>query len=646
MFNDKEAVEHYNEAHRQGVAFWNPFLQEAEKDLRISMGDQWKAADATKLKNEFRHPFVFNKTKRLIRLISGYQRKNRLALKVEPVEGSDEQTADQLSGLILHIMQACNGYHTMSEAFMNGPLKTGINLIDVYPDFQDDPLNSDIKLGRIPYNKFMLDPFFSNRDLSDCSWVQRREYFTKDQVKALLPMRAAAIEKLPDKDRDDKFVMYQPPFDITGEKLMSYDEFWVRAWNKSSLLVDRETGHTMPDLNPAKVKLLMKAFPNLELLPTYKKTIELYILVNGVTMWKGADPYGLEDFPFVPLMGFWDPEYNESHWKLQSLIRCMRDPQDETNKRRSKILDMIDSQISSGWKAEEGSVVNPSSMYQSGQGKVVWMNEDKFEKAIPLDIPDIPQGMFRLMEVLDKDIIEIPGGTGELMGAPAPGDAKLQMSGVLGKLRQGAALVGFQDFFDDYRLAKSLVGRKIVKLIQSNYTPEKVQRILNEPPAQEFYKKDFGKYDCVPQEGVLSDTQRQMYYAELLNLKEMQAPIPWSAILDAAPIQHKSKLKEFMKQAEDQAAKDAQYDKLMERLSAALIQAETASKIAGEGEKRTQAIENQAGAALDRIKAMREMEQIDEKSFLEILKTILAIEKMGEVPKTAGQKPAGQSPTK
>jgi len=73
MLNDQEAVERFNEAYTQGISFWSPFLHEAELDLKIAMGDQWKTADKAKLKREFRHPMVFNKTKRIIRLISGYQ---------------------------------------------------------------------------------------------------------------------------------------------------------------------------------------------------------------------------------------------------------------------------------------------------------------------------------------------------------------------------------------------------------------------------------------------------------------------------------------------------------------------------------------------------------------------------------------------
>jgi len=634
MLTDKEAREEYHNAYSQGLSFWGAFLAEAEKDLEITLGNQWSPRDKAILTAQNRNAMVFNKTKRITRLISGYQRKNRLAMKIDPVEGSDEQTANQLTGIVMHVMSSCNGYHTMSDAFEKGPLKTGINLINVYPDYITDPLNGDIKIARIPYNKFMLDPYFSDIDLSDCGWLIRREYFPRKQVQALLPMVGNKLAQVPDRSRDDKFQYFRPPIDLAGKQMMAYDEFWKRDFMTAKFLVDRQTG-SMEEITGAsreRLSMLMKAYPSLTVVKRQKPIVELYILVNGECMWKGEDPYGLGDIPYVAMVGFWEPEYNESDWKLQALVRCIRDPQDETNKRRSKMLDMIDSQISSGWKAEERSVVNPKALYQSGQGQVVWMKDGKFALAEKLETADIPQGLFRLMETLDRDIIDIPGINEEALGQAIGENSIQKISGVLGKLRQGAALTGLQDLFDNYRLTKAEVGRKIVRMVQSCYRPEKVMRIINEQPTPEFYNKDFGKYDCIPQEGVISDTQRQLYYTELIGLKEMGAPVPWTAIIDAAPVQHKNKLRDAISQAEQAQAKEAQFQQLMNRLSAALVQAEAQQNLAGMNEKLTQAMQNRANAALDRIKAMKELGNMDEKQLLEILKIILEIEKMGEQP--------------
>ena len=114
------------------------------------------------------------------------------------------------------------------------------------------------------------------------------------------------------------------------------------------------------------------------------------------------------EYPFVLSLGFFDPEYgDDSKYKIQSVSRITRDPTTETNKRRSQMLDIIESQINSGWIARVGKVVNKDELYQSGQGPVIWVDE---QTAVPLGqivekIPpaQIPQGMFQLTELFDAD---------------------------------------------------------------------------------------------------------------------------------------------------------------------------------------------------------------------------------------------------
>jgi len=638
----KGKKDEWNECYNEASAYWAPFLTEAELDLRAHMGDPWSSADKIWLKTQGREAKVFNKIQRVNRLISGFQRKNRLSMKIGPVEDSDEKTASQLSGIIQHIMNN-KAYHTMSEAFEGGTLKTGINLINIYLDTSEDMIDGDIRLKRIPYNKFLLSPYFSERDLSDCSYLLRREYLSQNEVKVLLPMKMKEIEQL-GASGDNKFSFFAPPTQNSRGSLLAYDEFWQLDYKEVKQIIDPVSG-AVSEWRGTKEQLkeVQIDFPKAKVVPLMKRTVHLTILVNGEVFWSGDDPNGIGEYPYVPIMGFWQPEYDESEYKLQALTRCMRDPQDDFNKRRSQVKDLIESQISSGYKVEEGSVVNPKSLFQAGQGKVVWAKKGQLDKIQQLNMGDIPPGLFQIMDILDRDIVEIPGGTDELLGTPQ--NANTPVAGVLGKLRQAAGLVGLQDIFDNYRLAKTFVGNKIIKMVQKNYSPEKVKRILNEEPAPEFYKESFGRYDCTVQEGVLTDSQREMYYAELVELKDKGAPIPWTAILEVAPLQHKDRLLEQMKQAEAGAAEEAKFDKLMERLTAALMQSETMSNVEGARAKTAKAMEDKADAALTRIKTMREVGQIDDKNFMETLKLILEIEKMGSQPAPTPAAPGTQPKT-
>ena len=625
---DANTKKEFDEAYEQAFRYWQPYFVEAKNDIKFSLGDQWTSQDKAYLEQQRRNALVFDKVRRVLRSISGYQRKNRLALKVDPVEGSDELTAAQLSAVILWVMQYQNGYHTMSNAFTQGPLKTGINLVNFYLDYSDDPVHGDICFRRTPYNKFLLDPNFSELDFTDLQYLLRREYLSRDSAKSLLPKRASEIEKLHPRGRDLKYPYFYPSKDIQKENLMAYDEFWVREFKKVTVLLDPATGAQKEwTADEKRLRLFLKEFPHIKTIDRYRKTVKLRILVEGEVMYNGPGPAGIDDYQYIALMGFWDPEYDQAKWKLQGAVRCMRDPQTESNKRRSKMLDIIDSQISSGWKAEENSVVNPKAMYQSGQGAVVWTKQGSFEKVEKLTAADIPTGMFNLTDLFDKDLIETAGANQELFGMAESED--VEIAAILAKIRQGAALTVMQDLFDNHRLSKKLLGMKLIKVIQKNWGPEKIQRIINQQPSPEFYTRHFGKYDAVPVEGLLTDTQRQMYYAQLNGLKRMGAPIPWAAIIDAMPLQDKRRLQEIIAQEEKKQAQmgQAQAQELMLKNRAMI--AKIMSDTANAEEQRAQAVENRSNAALDRIRTIRELAKLDDDRLLQYLDFVLRLENHG-----------------
>ena len=606
----------YNEAAR----IWEPWWTEAKIDLKYYLGDQWKAVDKKYLENLKRNALVFNKIRKGIKLLTGIQRKNRLSLKIDPIEGSDELTASQLSGIVQWGMQAKDGYNVLSEAFEQGPLKTGLNLIRLFIDYNEDPVNGDVCFRRVPYNKGMLDPNFMERNGEDSRFFLFREYLTEEDLNIIFPNHKKDISKMSPRGNDQKYSHLPYQKDMFGKDKFRYDEFWRRTNRKVQILLDPKTG--AQKIWPADEKRLsafLQFFPGIKVLNKYVKTVELLIFVDDELFYKGPDPSGLDDFSMVPLIGFWDPEYDEMKWKLQGLVRCMRDPAEEGNKRRSKFLDMMDNQLASGWAFEEGALVDPTAVFQTGQGFPIVLKQGKVygTHLIKIEPVDIPEGFFRFNELMDKDVLDIPGITGELLGMPENED--LQIAGILAKLRQSAGLTTFQDLFDNFRMSQKNVGQKYAQIIQKNFGPEKVKRILNQEPSREFYTKDFGKYDCTPTEGVLTDTQRQMYFTQLLQLKAMGLAIPGTEIIDAAPIEQKDRLKKAIAEAEKAQTQAQKAQMMMEMLTQAMMQSQIQSDIAGAEQKRSAAKENIANMWLDRVKTIKEMSNLENKDLMDII---------------------------
>ena len=82
--------ESYSKNSQANQSYWI----EGTKDVRFKAGDQtlWN-----ELYNQYpsyqRKQFNFNKIRRIINMITGFQRKNRKSTSCMPIEGSDEETS-------------------------------------------------------------------------------------------------------------------------------------------------------------------------------------------------------------------------------------------------------------------------------------------------------------------------------------------------------------------------------------------------------------------------------------------------------------------------------------------------------------------------------------------------------------------------
>jgi hypothetical protein len=626
--SDQDIIQDFDQCYEWAYACWNAFFPLAERDLRFYLGDQWSNEEKRELFLQNRNQFVFNRIRRNINMVSGYQRKNRLSSVVSPVENSDQLTADQLSKLLLFVMQANDGYNIISDCFA-GALKTGWNMASLWVDYRDDPVNGDIKLRRECYNNFITDPYFTNMDLSDCEYIQRRKYLNYQQVQSLLPEHKKEVYEMYriGWERDDKFTWLPYQRNPGGQTMMAYNEFYRQRWKDVPVLVDTETGEMIEfDLPKEDIDFFMSQYPQLKMISRQKRYIEMNIILNGKVMKTEENPFGLDEYPFVPFYAIWEPESDEWGLKIQSLTRCMIDPQREANRRRSQMIDIIDSQINSGWIAKENSVINPNSLFQTSQGKVVWKREDAQPDALEKIPPaQIPPSTFQLQELFDKDMMEICGLNDSAFGVAENAND----SGVMMMLRQGSTITNLQDVMDYLRLSQKSLSKKVVKLIQT-WTASKVKRIINEEPSQQFYSKDFTKYDITIQEGLLTDSQRQIYFRQLVDLKQLGVPVTGEMLAKAAPIQGKSEFNAEIAEQEKQMAQQAQQAQQVQQqqmqMQAQAFQAKAISDIAlskerftrsianmGLSEERAaEAIQNRAQASLDRARTMKELESMDD----------------------------------
>lgn len=647
----KEAF--YNNALTPTLAWWNQALL----DTQYYAGDQslWTSLYGN-LPSYIRKQFNINLIMSFVHQIEGHQMANRKSTIAKPIENADQDTADEYTKIILQIYREGNVEDLISEGFKTGCLITGLNLIEVYNDYSDDPISGDIKFALCPYNTIIMDPYWKKTDLSDCQGYIVRNFLTKRQIMSMYPDKAEMIASLPSNmngnNYDGKFQFTPQSYDYGMTNLLVYDQYYYRDYRKAKMMIDRQTGETKEvNMNDDKIRLMLQRFPSLIVEDVEKPTVKAAFFVNNNCIYHGPNPSGLDRFNHVPLVGYRRPEIPYYEWRTQGVVRALRDPQFLYNRFIMNMSDSQEAQVYSGWKYKENALVDPKDVFMTGNGKGIAIKEEAamtdVEKIVPTEAS---QSSFKLAEIFQNVMHNVSGVNQELMGAA---DGKI---GIVEMLRQGAALTTLRPLFSRLDESCKVLGEIVLDMIQTNMTPGKAQRILGRPPSPQFYNKAFGKYGISIEDGLNTATQRQMAVASLMELKKLGigGTAIDNTILDQMTIPNKNKLMEAIQQEQQAAAQSQQQQaqvamqELQSRAQYSQAKSQSELALAGERdmrvrveaaeivEKQHQAAKLDEEALLNKVKILKELEELDLghiRSLIEMANMLKAQQQPVEKPK-------------
>ena len=632
MATERDRVNEYKEAYDQANAGFGTWQTQVKNDLKVFLGDPWTPKDKLRFLKEKRESSSFPEIRRIINWISGYQMDNTLSIRYDPTEDGDDITAEQFTALGVWSMQHNNGYDVIDEAF-EGCLKAAMNLVNVYND-----RNFDTKLDRFGYNQFLLDPTFSRRDLEDCNYGMMRKYITKTDAKMLLPGKEKFINSIDTKNTDaqgDMYPYYARP-QLYGDKLLAYDEFQQRTTVERRIILIKPLNKeiiwqgTKNQLTGYMKKLIKyDGIPPelLSVITRWEPTVEVTTILEGTEVGHGIDLFGIGDFSFTPIIAYYDPDYDRMEMKLQSVVRGLVDQQRASDKRMMAMTAVFEQQIGAGLDYEEDALVDDEDAFLSGSGKPRLFAKDAISQGRMKDrvIPDIPQGMFQFEDLTSRKMAKSAGINEEMTGfaGSKPGGkpgGNPQVAGFLAKLRMAGGLIGLRGLYKNLGLSKKVIGRKLLKLYQQ-YPLDKVRRILNEEPSPQFRSRDFGKYDAACVAGVLTDTQKNMFYADLVQLVDLlmrlKQPVPpfmLSMLMKNAPIAGKPELLKQIEQYEQQKQQAEQENKqrqdMMQALEIERVKGEIFANRGIAEAQRAKAVEDISDAAYNRAKTAAEIKDM------------------------------------
>ena len=128
-------------------------------------------------------------------------------------------------------------------------------------------------------------------------------------------------------------------------------QFWYRDYRPQQLLVDTQTGESIEwrSSDKDRLKRFLIQYPQITILEQDIPTVRLAIVVQGRVMYDGPNPMGIDTYPFVPVLAYYAPQMPYFPWRIQGVVRGLRDAQYLYNRRRVIELDILESQINSGW---------------------------------------------------------------------------------------------------------------------------------------------------------------------------------------------------------------------------------------------------------------------------------------------------------
>ena len=194
------------------------------------------------------------------------------------------------------------------------------------------------------------------------------------------------------------------------------------------------------------------------------------VTADTVVLFDDYSPY--DHFTIVPYFPYF------RRGKPFGMVRNLLSPQEQLNKITSQELHIVNTTANSGWIVESGSLsgMTPDDLEEHGAetGLVLEFNRGS---SPPAKIPpnQIPTGLDRLGQKAARNIKEISGITDAMLGMDSP-----EVSGVAIQQKQGRGSLLLQVPLDNLAKTRQYLAEKILHMVQTYYTEERIIQITDE----------------------------------------------------------------------------------------------------------------------------------------------------------------------
>lgn len=499
--------------------------------------------------------YYFNLCQQPVNMITGYERQHRKQWMFQGSQGSDQQTIDQYTKLIVHEANA-GALHEQKSKAKELAAVSGMVLVQPYLDFTgNDHAQGELKLKIWEYNAFLVDPYFRSPDMSDAQFVWTQEYISKKEAEDRFPDKTAAIAPMAGTpQRYGSFYFLPENYNMARNDLMVLSYVWYKWRRRKKRLYSRSRNQFFDFAGgDPQLEMILYHIPDLEEVTVEVPCWKLAVVLNDQLMFQGDNPLGFDGCPFIPYYWNYEPHINYYDLRVRSLIRTMRDPQFLFNYKIITNNDIAAATINAGWKRKVGAVANEDNLKKSGQGWDVIINPDfemtDCEKIIP---SAVPQSDLELGQQMADLIFQTSGINLENWS----GQQDKQISSLTMMLKSAANLMVFQKYFDQWDYSDKLLGERLMQIVQNNWNAEKVKLIIGEEPSPFFYSKVFTKFQTLVEEADLTPLQQNLQAQQMMDINAQfgREVFPPSMIIPKLNITGKGEIIPYLQQQEEQAS--------------------------------------------------------------------------------------------
>lgn len=406
---------------------WINFFKNAQEDFEFYEGKQWSDADIKSLTDRGQAPIVENEIKPIIDKVIGQytSQKTRIGYKGRNI-GTDETTANILSDCALFVQQQADYEYEEKEAFTDG-IKSGFGVIEtgiiegIFPK---------VKLKYEDCLNIYIDPNSRRYDLSDAQYIHRAKWLSIDKARKSFP------------GNEDKITEGMTADVITNSIPTFKRENYYNLNNQMIRLI--ETWYKAED-----------------------GSIRVAVWCSNGLITDNASPYNHGLFPFVVF--FCD---RKKDGEPLGLIRGLKDPQREINKRRSKALHLLSTNQAI---FEEGGVKDEDQLREEmarPDGLLTYRKGYIFAVHKNIDLAQTQMGL--LQE--SKDAIKRISGMDQGYTQEVRSNAQLAR-------KQAAEDIVIVPVFDNLRRTRKIIARHIYELIKQYFNDEMVFNVTDDQNA-------------------------------------------------------------------------------------------------------------------------------------------------------------------